>query len=122
LNDLAENEGCFLFPSLQSAKECVEYSASPRRDNGVNKKPVGSDQIQTLRKDKLVAVSGVARLFAAKFGTTYLAGMWKEDLAIQLAWQADEPSGIDIGGCMPSGPWAALDSSTSTQNLQPDLN
>jgi hypothetical protein len=32
----------------------------------------------TFHKDKLVAVSGIARLFAERFGTTYLAGLWKE--------------------------------------------
>ncbi|KAN0106778.1 HET domain containing protein [Hyaloscypha variabilis] len=63
----------------------------------------------TFQKDKLIAVSGIARLFAEKFGTTYLAGMWKEDLIIQLTWFAWEPSSGDIRGTMPSWSWAATD-------------
>lgn len=57
----AENEGCFLLPSLQSAKEYVEYSTSPRRDNGVDKRPVASDQI------KIRAFAAKDRFFAVVF-------------------------------------------------------
>ena len=34
-----------MFSSLQSAKECVEYSTSNRRDNGADKRPVSPEQI-----------------------------------------------------------------------------
>jgi hypothetical protein len=60
------------------------------------------------RKDKLVALSGVARRFATKFGTTYLAGMWKEDLVVQLTWFTTEPSATDIQDSMPSWAWLAI--------------
>ncbi|PHH66732.1 hypothetical protein CDD81_5864 [Ophiocordyceps australis] len=36
---------CYLFSSLQSARECVEYSTSSARDNGTDKQPVALDQI-----------------------------------------------------------------------------
>jgi hypothetical protein len=68
----------------------------------------------TFRKDRLVAVSGVARLFATKFRTTYLAGMWKEDLVPQLAWFASEPSGTDIQNSMPSWTWASVNTGVLT--------
>ncbi|KAI1464542.1 PLP-dependent transferase [Daldinia caldariorum] len=42
----AENEACFLFSTLQSATECVEYATSSKRDNGADKSPVPVDQIQ----------------------------------------------------------------------------
>jgi hypothetical protein len=64
-----------------------------------------SGKCVTFRKDKLVALSGVARLLATKFRTTYVAGMWKEDLVAQLAWFAMEPSGTDIQDSMPSWTW-----------------
>ena len=55
----SENEGCFLFSSLQSAQECVDYSTSPRRDDGVDRKPVPLNQL-TIRafsaKDRFWAV------------------------------------------------------------------
>ena len=68
-----------------------------------------SNKQVTFKKDKLVALSGIARLFAAEFGTTYLAGMWKEDLMVQLLWFALEPSSDDIQGIIPSWSWAAVD-------------
>jgi hypothetical protein len=39
----------------------------------------------TFAEDKLVAISGAARLFAEP-GRTYLAGMWEQDLVRQLPW------------------------------------
>jgi hypothetical protein len=62
----------------------------------------------TFRKDKLVALSGVARQFATKFETTYLAGMWKENLVVQLTWFTTEPSATDIQDSMPSWTWLAI--------------
>jgi hypothetical protein len=82
-----------------------------------------SKKTVTFSRDKLIALSGVARLFAKKFGTTYLAGMWKEDLARQLAWQADEPSRITIRDHMPSWSWASIDSEVTIHrdhDLLPD--
>ncbi|KIX07119.1 uncharacterized protein Z518_05096 [Rhinocladiella mackenziei CBS 650.93] len=41
-----DNQACLLFTSLQSAQECDDYSTSPRRNSGANKKPVAYHQIQ----------------------------------------------------------------------------
>ena len=54
-----ENQACFLFASLQSAKECLDYSTSPRRNKGANKKTVAYHQIQIRAfrvKDRIYAV------------------------------------------------------------------
>jgi cystathionine gamma-synthase len=69
----ADNEACFLFSSLQSASECVEYSTSPRRDNGIDKKPVAFPQI------KIRAFIAKERFFAVTFPLDKLpvvAGFW----------------------------------------------
>jgi hypothetical protein len=71
----------------------------------------------TFPKDQLIAVSGIARLFATKFRTTYLAGMWKENLVPQLAWFALEPSGADTRDSMPSWTWASVNTRVSTSRF-----
>lgn len=46
-------KACLLFPSLQSAKQCVEYAISSKRDDGIDNKPLEADEL-------------VIRAFAAK--------------------------------------------------------
>ncbi|KAF8864042.1 hypothetical protein BDZ45DRAFT_555698, partial [Acephala macrosclerotiorum] len=36
--------------------------------------------------DKVVALSGIAKIISERIGDTYIAGMWKKDLASQLLW------------------------------------
>jgi hypothetical protein len=67
----------------------------------------------TFSKDRIVAISGIARLFAARFGTTYLAGMWKEDLVKQLCWSSEKASEINTRSSMPSWSWASINTSVS---------
>jgi hypothetical protein len=71
-----------------------------------------SGKTTTFPRDRLMAISGIARLFATKFGTTYLAGLWKEDLIVQLAWLAFKPSNIEVRGSIPSWSWASVDTET----------
>lgn len=40
----------------------------------------------TLSRDRLVAISGLARLSAGESGDEYVAGMWRKDLELQLCW------------------------------------
>lgn len=67
----------------------------------------------TYPKDKLVAISGAARLFAQRFGSTYLAGLWSQDLLRQLTWCTD-PNAYGAEGEMPfcfrapSWSWASI--------------
>jgi len=66
-------KGVSCFHHYQSAMECVEYSTSPRRDNGVDKKPVASDQI------KIRAFTAKDRFFAVVFPLDKLSvvgGFW----------------------------------------------
>ncbi|KAE9370130.1 HET-domain-containing protein, partial [Stipitochalara longipes BDJ] len=67
-----------------------------------------SNKKVTFDKDKLVALSGVARLFAARFGTTYIAGLWKEDLITQLIWRTLEQEDGGVRNSIPSWSWAAV--------------
>ncbi len=69
----------------------------------------------TFPKDRLIAFSGIARLFATRFGTTYLAGLWKEDLIFQSAWVAPHPSHVEFRGPIPSWSWASV--SALTDNI-----
>ncbi|KAI2467007.1 HET-domain-containing protein [Annulohypoxylon bovei var. microspora] len=46
----------------------------------------------TVRSDKLVAISSVASRFQSKYGGTYLAGLWKEDLIHGLLWDVSSNS------------------------------
>ncbi|POR35848.1 Uncharacterized protein TPAR_03951 [Tolypocladium paradoxum] len=55
----AAGQACFLFSSLQSARECIQYSTSSKRDNDKDKRPVASDQISVrsfIAKDRVYAV------------------------------------------------------------------
>ncbi|KAL2062051.1 hypothetical protein VTL71DRAFT_6317 [Oculimacula yallundae] len=40
-----QNKGCLLFSSIKTARECVEYSVSPGRDDGSDGSPVDAEQI-----------------------------------------------------------------------------
>lgn len=69
----------------------------------------------TYEKDKLPAISGMARQIPKKLGTeaTYLAGLWRENLLHDLFWQP-----VNIGlkprdYRAPSWSWASLDGHVS---------
>jgi hypothetical protein len=68
----------------------------------------------TVPTDKLVAISGIARLFASNFGSTYLAGLWKEDLLPQLLWyifhEDRSQERRNTAARAPTWSWAATDS------------
>ena len=65
----------------------------------------------TFPRDRLAAISAVARQFAARFNTTYVGGLWEEDLLHQLLWysvlgdQRLRPSEYRA----PSWSWASVD-------------
>lgn len=82
----------------------------------------------TKAQDKLVAISGVAKVLADRFGDTYLAGLWQSNLVGGLCWKVPKmrrttqdliPSGLyarrweisrrleDNGA--PSWSWASVD-------------
>ncbi|KAH8595893.1 heterokaryon incompatibility protein-domain-containing protein, partial [Bisporella sp. PMI_857] len=74
----------------------------------------------TYWKDKLIAMSGVARFLSKDFpldamddggssGQSYLAGLWKSDLASQLLWCMSKPCPRQYPQSTPSWSWASVD-------------
>jgi hypothetical protein len=62
-------------------------------------------------KDKLIALSGISRIVAAHFKASYIAGLWKEDIAKHLLWHTFgnlQPRPEDYQA--PSWSWAAIQS------------
>ncbi|KUJ11207.1 HET-domain-containing protein [Mollisia scopiformis] len=48
----------------------------------------------TYSKDKLIALSGVARQFQSVTGDQYVAGLWKTDLEIYLCWRVESSESL----------------------------
>jgi hypothetical protein len=46
-------------------------------------------QCELTKEDKLLAVSGIARLMHERFGDEYVAGLWKSLLLGGLCWRVD---------------------------------
>jgi hypothetical protein len=67
----------------------------------------------TFPKDKLVAISGMARELSGDMKCEYLAGLWRRDLEHQLLWKVITPHPAtkkeDMRG--PSWSWASVDGS-----------
>jgi hypothetical protein len=61
----------------------------------------------TFGKDKLPALSGVARLGYNETGDQYLAGLWKEQLEEQLCWDRGGNLGAKASTMRPRPPWRA---------------
>ncbi|KAH6854019.1 heterokaryon incompatibility protein-domain-containing protein [Chaetomium sp. MPI-CAGE-AT-0009] len=71
----------------------------------------------TRAEDKLVALSGVAKVFASRLAInpedSYLAGLWKDALMQDLLWEVTEPSSATCGVAgrtyiAPSWSWASI--------------
>ena len=61
--------------------------------------------------DQLRALSGLADLFQKAHRSTYLAGLWREDLQLGLTWYvaSNEPRSVGAGGdTKPSWSWASV--------------
>jgi hypothetical protein len=65
----------------------------------------------TYASDKLVAISGVAKLIQQAFKVDYLAGLWGHDLEAQLLWAGDtsEPRYPPRRYRAPTWSWASMD-------------
>jgi hypothetical protein len=71
----------------------------------------------TFSKDKLIAISGVARAFlehykSQRFGPVdcgYFAGLWRRNLEFQLLWYATQPRQRELALRAPSWSWASVD-------------
>ncbi|KIM95138.1 hypothetical protein OIDMADRAFT_184232 [Oidiodendron maius Zn] len=67
----------------------------------------------TYTTDKLVALSGIARIMEPALDDKYCAGLWEKHLAVELSWSRshniqDLPQGPRTY-CAPSWSWASLD-------------
>lgn len=75
----------------------------------------------TVSRDKLIALSGIAKLFGERLfqlkGNKYIAGLWRNNLESQLLWQVNEvfkdgvfenPARRDLSRA-PSFSWASVD-------------
>ncbi|TVY82098.1 hypothetical protein LSUE1_G005835 [Lachnellula suecica] len=76
-----------------------------------------SGQHLSFPSDKLVAISGIARLFGKRYKQQYLAGLWDKDLIRQLNWSSMRP-GVNLRhvGRAPSWSWASTDNFVSYDN------
>lgn len=70
----------------------------------------------TYKTDRLPALSGIAYLVASKTKGTYIAGLWKEDVAAGLLWYVWPCQPAISTYIAPSWSWA---SATSTWTLNP---
>lgn len=68
--------------------------------------------------DKLVALSGIAKVFQAFTGDEYLAGLWRARLREHLNWKVFEPvAKLPLDFRAPSWSWAKLDAPVQTKGL-----
>lgn len=62
-------------------------------------------------KDKLVAISGMAKSLSQEMNCDYLAGLWRKDLEHQILWKVEvvRPAPKKDGTRGPSWSWASVD-------------
>ena len=83
----------------------------------------------TMSKDKLVAISGIAKRLQPLFKTEYLAGLWRDDLLRQLLWHVDFHQGNRryLAGekrpeyRAPSWSWASIDAPIGHSDIRPEI-
>ena len=64
----------------------------------------------TFARDKLPALSGIARRIHSQKGGQYLAGLWREEnIEAQLCWRVHEPTTRPTTWRAPSWSWASVD-------------
>jgi hypothetical protein len=68
-------------------------------------------------RDRVLAISGIAKVQGHREGETYLAGLWREHLLTQLRWEVTGPSWDrklrPLEYRAPSWSWAAVDGSVT---------
>ena len=62
----------------------------------------------TYSKDKMVAISGLARIIQDQTGDKYIAGMWRKNLEFQLCWESFGGQRV-IGYQAPTWSWASVE-------------
>jgi hypothetical protein len=73
----------------------------------------------TFARDKLPALSGIARRIHGQKGGQYLAGLWRDErIEAQLCWRVDEPKIRPTEWRAPSWSWASVDGPISYRPTQ----
>ena len=73
----------------------------------------------TLPRDKLPALSGIARRIHSHKGGQYLAGLWRDErIEAQLCWRDEEPRERPTTWRAPSWSWASVDGPVSYRTTQ----
>ncbi|KAK7409072.1 hypothetical protein QQX98_008776, partial [Neonectria punicea] len=67
-----------------------------------------SNRHLTYQSDKWNALAGLTSMFARQTGYQYLAGLWAEDLAIGLMWEATSRGVTREPGSIPSWSWLSM--------------
>lgn len=124
------------FTENQSIWECLETRGSEmmgsleRRSDSLKIRLSGSENIEkvwqyaiheygkrylTYSTDRLPALSGVAARFEPLFKTQYCAGLWRERMVLDLAWEHAEILSFvtskispSLGNSVPSWSWASI--------------
>lgn len=80
----------------------------------------------TKPKDKLIALSGIVKIVQQTFQDEYLAGLWRQDLILQLLWTTPDyiannhlPLVAAIEYRAPSWSWACVDGIINLQSRGP---
>jgi len=74
----------------------------------------------TFPRDKLIAISGLARKFQSAMNDEYIAGLWWNQLPAQLAWTGEKTI-KPLQYRAPSWSWASLEGMISIHRLQADI-
>lgn len=72
----------------------------------------------TRQSDKLVAFSGLAKVFEKATGDEYVAGWWKSRLAEQLDWRVYHPVARSDTYRAPSWSWASIDGQVRPSGIE----
>ncbi|KAG5661323.1 hypothetical protein KAF25_005445 [Fusarium avenaceum] len=62
----------------------------------------------TYQTDKWNAIAGLTQMFIEQTGYNYLAGIWEEDLAVGLVWEATSSGVTREVGSIPSWSWLSI--------------
>ncbi|KAI7504623.1 hypothetical protein KC347_g8272 [Hortaea werneckii] len=76
----------------------------------------------TYARDKLPALSGIARHVRSQKGAQYLAGLWRDErIEAQLCWRVEEPRLRPTTWRAPSWSWASVDGPVLYAPTQPGM-
>ena len=71
----------------------------------------------TMDEDKLIAISGIAKIFQSNLGDDYLAGLWRHDIVAGLLWYVIFGARRPDRYRAPSWSWASIDGAVAYSRL-----